>query len=143
MSFSFSSTYPEDYERLVKLIPSSGKADTLGGEIMRAVKHLIHGLDARLDAINFLTKFRLISKDEDLYAKLVCVDESMSESTEVKKLAFKTLTDRAVALLLAHPDLEYVENGVNFIRAHDTAIRKSARNLRKPSVKRSSSSFKR
>ncbi len=139
---SSSSTYPEDYERLVKLIPSSGKSDTLGGEILRAVKHLSEPIHFR-DALNFLVKFHLISKDEDLYAKLVCVDESMSESTEGKKLALETLTDRAVALLLAHPDLEYVENEVNFIRAHDTAIRKSGRNLRKPSLKRCSSSFKR
>ena len=141
-TMSFSSTYPEDYERLVKLIPSSGKSDTLGGEIMRAVKHLSaapQGIHV-LDSINFLAKFHLISKDEeDLYAKVACIDESMSEPTEGKKLALETLTDRAVALLLANPDLEYVENEDNFIRAHSTATRKSARNLR---LKRCSS-FKR
>ncbi len=138
---SSSLTYPEDYERLVKLIPSNGKSDTLGGEIMRAVKQLSapQGIHV-LESINFLTKFGIIPEDEtDLYAKLDCLDERISEPTERKKLALETLADRAIALLLAHPDLEYVQNEDNFIRAHSTAVRKSARNLRKFSLKKASS----
>jgi len=138
---SSSSTYPEDYERLVKLIPSNGKSDTLGGEIMRAVKQLSAPQEIQvLEAINFLTKFGIIPEDEtDLYAKLDCLGERMSEPTEGEKLALETLADRAIALLLAHPDLEYVQNEDNFIRTHSTAIRKSARNLRKSSLKKASS----
>eukprot|EP00984_Skeletonema_dohrnii_P016775 scaffold7512_cov98-Skeletonema_dohrnii-CCMP3373.AAC.1 len=144
-----SSNYPEDYERLCQL-----KSDTLGGEIMRAVKEVASNPQGshRLAAINFLTKFGVISKDEnDLYAKLVSLDENKSEPTEETKSALERLTDRAVALLLAHPDLEFIENEdeASFVEATSpststTTIRKSARNLRKAPLKSASSfSFKR
>ena len=59
---SSSSNYPEDYERLCQL-----KSDTLGGEIMRAVKEVASNPQGshRLAAINFLIKFGVISKDEN------------------------------------------------------------------------------
>jgi hypothetical protein len=137
---SSSSNYPEDYERLCQL-----KSDTLGGEIMRAVKEVASNPQGshRLAAINFLTKFGVISKDEnDLYAKLVSLDENKSDPTEEKKSALERLTDRAVALLLAHPDLEFIEVEDTFDGATSTStttIRKSARNLRKAPLKSASS----
>ena len=117
---------------------------------MRAVKEVASNPQGshRLAAINFLTKFGVISKDEnDLYAKLVSLDENKSDPTEETKSALERLTDRAVALLLAHPDLEFIEVEDTFDGATSTStatIRKSARNLRKAPLKSASSfSFKR
>eukprot|EP00984_Skeletonema_dohrnii_P029306 scaffold19795_cov62-Skeletonema_dohrnii-CCMP3373.AAC.1 len=141
-AMSSSSNYPEDYDRLCQL-----KSDTLGGEIMRAVNEVASNPQGshRLAAINFLTKFGVISKDEnDLYAKLVSLDENKRAPTEEIKSALEMLTDRAVALLLAHPDLEFIENEDTFAfdgatSTSSTTIRKSARNLRKAPLKSASS----
>ena len=143
-AMSSSSNYPEDYERLCQL-----NSDTLGGEIMRAVQQIGSNPQGshshRLAAINFLTKFGVISKDEnDLYAKLVSLDENKRAPTGEIKSALETLTDRAVALLLAHPDLEFIESEHkdSFVGATSTStatIRKSARNLRKAPLKSASS----
>jgi hypothetical protein len=121
-----SKTYADDYERLVQLAPSSGKAETLGGEIMRAVKVVSkaqltnHGGQETnsLEALNFLTKFGVISKDENnLYAKLASLDDknNKTEPTDEMELALDTLVDRAIAIILANPDLEFVENEDGFV----------------------------
>ena len=112
-----STKYPEEHARLIALIPESGRAATLGGEIMRAINVISKGKPNSVEALNFLTRVGVLSIEEnDLHSRLN-VDETQGgeQPSEAKVLALETLTDRAISLLLLHPDLEYVENEDGFV----------------------------
>ena len=106
-----------DYERLIALIPQSGRAETLGGEIMRALNVISKGKAHRTEALHFLTKVGVLSKDEkDLYSQLTNLCETQGEEpSKAIVLALETLADRVISLILLHPDLEYVENEDGFV----------------------------
>jgi hypothetical protein len=127
---TLSTNYPDDYERLIALIPQSGKAETLGGEIMRAVNVLSKGKTNRLEALSFLTKVGVLSKeDKDLHSQLNVGGTQGEEPNENRVLALETLADRAISLILMHPDLEYVENEGGFVgcEPEPESTRKSSR----------------
>ena len=138
---TLSTKFPDDYERLIALIPPSGRAETLGGEIMRAVKVLSQGKTHRAEALRFLMKVGVLSNgdEKDLHSQLTNLDETQGEEpNENRVLALETLTDRAISLILMHPDLEYVENEVGFVgcpepdaSAEATRTRSSRRTARR------------
>ena len=137
-----------DYERLIALIPQSGRAETLGGEIMRALNVISKGKAHRTEALHFLTKVGVLSKDEkDLYSQLTNLCETQGEEpSKAIVLALETLADRAISLILLHPDLEYVENEDGFVGcepepdASAAATRtKSSRRTQRTSARRTAS----
>ena len=141
-----STKYPDDYERLIALIPQSGRAGTLGGEIMRAVKVLSKGKAHSVEALRFLTKVGVLSNDEkDLHSQLTNLCETQGEEpNEAIVLALETLTDRAISLILLYPDLEYVENEDGFAGcpepdASAEGARKSSRRTQRTSARRTTS----
>lgn len=138
-----STKYPDDYERLIALIPQSGRAGTLGGEIMRAINVLSKGKPNSAEALRFLTKVGVLSNEEkDLYSQLTNLCETQGEEpSEAKVLVLETLTDRAISLILLHPDLEYVENEYGFegCEPDPDSTRKSSRRTQRTSARRTTS----
>ena len=111
-----STKYADDYERLIALVPQSGRAETIGGEIMRAINVISKGKANSVEALHFLTKVGLLCKeDKDLYSQLNVDETQGEEPSEARVLALETLADRAISLILMHPDLEYVDNEDGFI----------------------------
>jgi hypothetical protein len=137
----------DDYERLIALIPPSGKAETLGGEIMRAVNVLSKGKTNRVEALSFLTKVGVLSKeDKDLHSQLNVGETQGEEPSEAKVLALETLKERAISLILLHPDLEYVENEDGFVGCEpepdasaEATRTKSSRTTQRTSARRTAS----
>ena len=141
---SSSTKYPDDYERLIALIPLSGRAATLGGEIMRATNVISKGKPNSVEGLNFLTKVGVLSKDEkDLFSQLTNLDETQDgeQPSEAKVLALETLTNRTISLILLHPDLEYVENedGFEGCDPDPDSTRKSSRRTQRTSARKTTS----
>jgi len=137
-----STKYPDDYERLIALIPQSGRAGTLGGEIMRAINVLSKGKPNSAEALRFLTKVGVLSNNEkDLHSQLNVDETQGEEPSEAKVLVLETLTDRAISLILLHPDLEYVENEYGFegCEPDPDSTRKSSRRTQRTSARRATS----
>lgn len=114
--------YHYDYERLLKLAPRSGQAETLAGEMMRAVEKLNRNssshdtLNTPLDALNLLALVGLFDEKNIValatiypYAKQTNAPGDTFEHDEVK-WAIEKIIDCVIEFILMYPDLEYFEN---------------------------------
>ena len=83
-----STKYADDYERLIALVPQSGRAETIGGEIMRAINVISKGKANSVEALRFLTKVGVLCKeDKDLHSQLNVGETHGEEPSEAKVLA--------------------------------------------------------
>mmetsp|Transcript_38467 Transcript_38467/g.69330 ORF Transcript_38467/g.69330 Transcript_38467/m.69330 type:complete len:203 (+) Transcript_38467:130-738(+) len=125
--------YQNDYDRLVDLVPEGGKADTLAGEIMRAVTKLNHNfytngtLNNSLDAINFLAMASVFDENDDILATMypyakkgMRKDYDCTFNGDEVQMAVEHMVDRAIEFILAYPDLEYAENTIDMSILHET-----------------------
>jgi hypothetical protein len=113
--------YQKQYDRLSKLIPDMGKADTVAGEMMRAAVCLSHELynngmgNNCSGAVNYLQ-----AKDSITYDTWKTIYEYSRGRTYILQLAawqgpsfsaaMESLIDQVVFFIMMNPELEELEN---------------------------------
>tara|TARA_B110000261_G_C13058709_1_gene347231 strand:+ start:95 stop:628 length:534 start_codon:yes stop_codon:yes gene_type:complete len=116
--------YQKQYDRLSKLIPDMGKADTVAGEMMRAAVCLSHELynngmgNNCSGAVNYLQ-----AKDSITYDTWKTIYEYSRGRTYILQLAswqgpsfsaaMESLIDQVVFFIMMNPELEELENHTN------------------------------
>ncbi|KAL3777393.1 hypothetical protein ACHAW5_004222 [Stephanodiscus triporus] len=123
--------YRDDYERLLELTPHSGQAETIAGEIMRAVTKMnqnfstLETLHNCWDAINFLAMAGIFDESGDACKALATLLPYAKQYgntfhfDEVRK-ATEQISDSSIAFILQHPDLEYAENTTDMSLLYST-----------------------
>ena len=112
--------YNDDFERLLYSVPESdGKADTVTGEIMRALVKLnrnCSSLHNALDALNYIAMAGIF--DESNIQALATVHrvahrtEGNCKTDEIHK-AIAQLNDSCIEFIAKFPDLEWSENSID------------------------------
>ena len=111
-------TYQADYDRLLDLMPMSGKCETVAGEMIRAVSKLGHELynngmgNNSSGAVNFLMAKGAISKGiyETIYPMTRGRIYNGHYDGDPLQMAIEGAVDQTIKFILDNPILETQEN---------------------------------
>tara|TARA_Y200000002_G_scaffold288508_1_gene242649 strand:+ start:1644 stop:2084 length:441 start_codon:yes stop_codon:yes gene_type:complete len=111
-------TYQADYDRLLDLMPMSGKCETVAGEMIRAVSKLGHELynngmgNNSSGAVNFLMAKGAISKGiyETIYPMTRGRIYNGYYDGDPLQMAIEGAVDQTIKFILDNPILETQEN---------------------------------
>ena len=115
-----------EYDRLWKLVPDAGQADTVAGEIIRSAgkisyEHYNNGFCNNVSgALNFLQKYHAVS--DETYAKVYpysIMEVYYAGGKDLDDEVIVKLTDEAVEYILANPELETTANKLDMLEFGD------------------------
>ena len=119
--------YQADYDRLVELMPGSGNADKVAGELIRCVSRLGHELynngmgNNSSGAVNMLRAYGAIDGDtyETVHPMTMGRLYSGNYNGDSFQRAIESSIDQTIEFILADPELETKDNQVDMFSYED------------------------